>query len=65
MYPSHTFHRRDSLTNHPPYGLFLDPHHGQHMWTAASTRVLLTVVGLLGSILIVAALGPGQLLRMF
>jgi hypothetical protein len=58
MYPPNTFHRRDSLTNHPPYGLFLDPHRGQHSWTAASSRVLLGIIGLIGSILIVITLGP-------
>jgi len=43
---------------HPPYGLFLDPHHGQHNWTAASSRVLLGIVTVLGSVLIFVAFGP-------
>jgi hypothetical protein len=43
---------------HPPYGLFLDPHRGQHNWTAASQRVLLGIVTVLGSVLIFVAFGP-------
>jgi hypothetical protein len=58
MYQPASSHGRQSLTRHPPYGLFLDPHRGQHNWTAASTRVLLGMVTLLGSILIFVALGP-------
>jgi hypothetical protein len=58
MYQPAPYHRRDSLTRHPPYGLFLDPHSGQHNWTAASPRMLLGMVTLLGSILIVIAFGP-------
>jgi hypothetical protein len=59
MYPPNTYYRRDSLTNHPPYGLYLDPHRGQHTWTAAGSRLLLAILGLVGSILIVViTLGP-------
>jgi hypothetical protein len=43
---------------HPPYGLYLDPHRGQHNWTAASSRMLLGVLTLLVSILLVIALWP-------
>ena len=43
---------------HPPYGLFLDPHRGQHNWTAASSRVLLGIVTVLCSVLIFVAFGP-------
>jgi hypothetical protein len=59
MYPPKIYYRRESLTNHPPYGLYLDPHRGQHTWTAASSRVMLALLGLIGSIFIVAVtLGP-------
>jgi hypothetical protein len=58
MYQPTSYHRYDSLTRHPPYGLFLDPHHGQHNWTAASTRVLVGIVTVAGSILLVVAFGP-------
>jgi hypothetical protein len=58
MYQPASLHGRGSLKNHPPYGLFLDPHRGQHNWTAASTRTLLSVVTVLGSVLIFVALGP-------
>lgn len=58
MYPPRTFYRPNSLTNHPPYGLFLDPHRGQHMWTAFSSRLVLGALGLIGSVAIVVTLGP-------
>jgi hypothetical protein len=58
MYQSDSYYRRDSLTNHPPYGLYLDPHRGEHNWTVASTRVVLGFVTVIGSIMIVVALGP-------
>jgi hypothetical protein len=61
MYQPTSYRRYDSLNRHPPYGLFLDPHGGQHNWTAASSRVLFvfaTVVGIVGSILLVFAFGP-------
>lgn len=57
MYQPAPFHRRDSLTRHPPYGLFLDPHRGQHNWTAASARLLLAVVVIIASIVLMAAFG--------
>jgi hypothetical protein len=58
MYQPGSFHAQHWLTKHPPYGLFLDPHHGQHNWTAASSRALLCLVTLLASFLIIVALGP-------
>jgi hypothetical protein len=58
MHQPVSIHRRESLTAHPPYGLFLDPHRGQHNWTAASSRVLLGFVAALGSVLIVIAFAP-------
>ena len=58
MYQPASFRGRDSLTKHAPYGLFLDPHRGQHNWTAASSRVLLGMLTLLGSVLIFVAVGP-------
>ena len=58
MHQPASFRRRDSLTSHPPYGLFLDPHRGQHNWTAAGTRVLLTVVGALVTLFMVVVFGP-------
>jgi hypothetical protein len=58
VYQPASYHRRDSLISHPPYGLYLDPHRGQHNWTAASTRMLLVIVVALGSFLLVVALGP-------
>jgi hypothetical protein len=54
MYEPSSFYRRDALIKHPPYGLYLDPHRGQHNWTAASTRVLLGLLLLLTPTLIVA-----------
>jgi hypothetical protein len=53
-----SIHRQEALTNHPPYGLFLDPHKGQHNWTAASSRVVLALGAVFGGVLIVVALGP-------
>jgi hypothetical protein len=58
MYQPAPFHRRDSLTRHPPYGLFLDPHRGQHNWTAASSRLLVALLAVVASIVMMAALGP-------
>ena len=58
MYLPVSVYRAASVTHHPPYGLYLDPHHGQHNWTAASTRVLAGLVAVFGSVLIVFALGP-------
>ena len=58
MYQPASFHQRGSLTKHPPYGLFLDPHRGQHNWTAASSRMLIGIVTIAGSVLIFVALGP-------
>jgi hypothetical protein len=58
MYQPLPLHRRDSLRAHPPYGLYLDPHRGQHNWTAASSRMFLAVVTVIVSILLVVALGP-------
>ena len=52
MFQPAGFHRRDSLTRHPPYGLFLDPHRGQHNWTAASSRMLLSLLTLIGALVI-------------
>ena len=57
MHQPAPFHRRDSLTSHPPYGLFLDPHRGQHNWTAASTRLMLALLVVIGSIVLMAVLG--------
>jgi hypothetical protein len=51
-------YRRDSLNQHPPYGLFLDPHRGQHTWTAASARVLLAILALLAAVLAIYLFGP-------
>jgi hypothetical protein len=53
-----SFHRPDTITKHPPYGLFLDPHRGQHNWTAASSRLFLSVLAVIVGIVLVAALGP-------
>jgi hypothetical protein len=58
MHQPATLYRRDRPTSHPPYGLFLDPHRGQHNWTAASSLLLLALLAVLGSIVLVAALGP-------
>jgi hypothetical protein len=58
MHRSITLYRRDAPTFHPPYGLYFDPHHGQHNWTAATSRLLLGLLAVLGSIVAVAALGP-------
>jgi hypothetical protein len=61
MYQTTSYYRRDSLTRHPPYGLFLDPHRGQHHWTAASSPILFgvaTLFGIVASIVIVFAFGP-------
>lgn len=58
MYQPAPFHRRDSLTSHPPYGLFIDPHHGQHNWTAASSRLLLALLVVVASMVLMAALAP-------
>jgi hypothetical protein len=58
MYQPGSFDRRDILIKHPPYGLYLDPHRGQHNWTAAGARALLMVLMVLSAILIVYALGP-------
>jgi hypothetical protein len=58
MYQPASIYRSQSVTKHPPYGLYLDPHRGQHNWTAASSRVLLGLVTLIGAIFIVVALGP-------
>jgi hypothetical protein len=58
MHQSASYYRRDSLTKHPPYGLYLDPHRGQHNWTAASTRVILALVTLTCSFLLLVAIGP-------
>jgi hypothetical protein len=40
---------RPSLAKHPPYGLFLDPHRGRHMWTAVNAYVLLGLLLVLGA----------------
>jgi hypothetical protein len=53
-----SFHRAETITKHPPYGLYLDPHRGQHNWTAASSRLFLIVLAVIVSILGVAAFGP-------
>ena len=58
MYQPSSFYRRESLTKHPPYGLFLDPHRGQHNWTAASTRVVFGILAILASAVAVFAFGP-------
>ena len=58
MYQPASFRHRDALMRHPPYGLFLDPHRGQHNWTAASARVLLAMAMVLIGILLVFVLGP-------
>jgi hypothetical protein len=58
MYQPASYHRRDSLIRHPPYGLYLDPHRGQHNWTAASSGLLLAVLTVMISILLVVALWP-------
>ena len=57
MYQPAPFHRRDSITRHPPYGLYLDPHRGQHNWTAASTRLVLAVAVIVASIVLMSVLG--------
>ena len=41
---------RKSLTRHPPYGLYLDPHGTQHHVLAVSPRLLLGVTTVLGGI---------------
>ncbi|MBV9354920.1 MAG: hypothetical protein JO023_05280 [Chloroflexi bacterium] len=45
-----TLHSRQSLTRHPPYGLYLDPHGTQHHVFPLSPRLLLGVTTVLGSI---------------
>jgi hypothetical protein len=53
-----SLHSRQSLTTHPPYGLFLDPHGTQHHGVALSPRFLLgvaTVLGGLGAFLLASA----------
>ena len=58
MRSSASLHSRQSLTTHPPYGLFLDPHGTQHHGFALSPRLLLgvtTALGGLGALLLVSA----------
>jgi hypothetical protein len=52
-----TLYSRQSLTRHPPYGLYLDPHGTQHHVLGLSPRLLLgvtTVLGSIGALLLVA-----------
>jgi len=53
-----SLYTRKSLTIHPPYGLFLDPHGGRHNWTLLESRFLIgltTAVGAIAASLLVAA----------
>jgi hypothetical protein len=56
MYQPASFRRRDTLTKHPPYGLYLDPHRGRHNWTAASKYVLLALLAIAAGLLLALAL---------
>lgn len=41
-----SLHTRKSLTSHPPYGLFIDPHGSRHNWALVEPRVLLGITAL-------------------
>ena len=58
MYRSAPYHRRSSLTNHPPYGLYLDPHRGQHNWILISTRLLVVLAVMTAGVVLALAFGP-------
>jgi hypothetical protein len=49
MHPSSTF-RYAATAKHPPYGLYFDPHHGRHSWTAVNPRLLLAIVTVIGGV---------------
>lgn len=36
--------------NHPPYGLFVDPHPGAHAWWAVDPRMVVSLAAILSSI---------------
>ncbi len=40
-------------TPHPPYGLFVDPHHGRHTWWAVDSRTLVGLVTAVASLIAV------------
>ena len=46
--PPTTSYRQASISKHPPYGLFLDPHKGRHYWTAVNPYLLFGVVSIIG-----------------
>jgi hypothetical protein len=49
MHPTSPYsYRQAAVGKHPPYGLFLDPHKGQHHWTAVNPYVLLGLVTIIG-----------------
>jgi len=58
MYRSAPYHFRNSRTDHPPYGLYLDPHRGQHNWILVSTRLLMVLSLVMAGIVLMVAFGP-------
>jgi hypothetical protein len=58
MYRSAPYHRRESRTNHPPYGLYLDAHGGQHNWILVSTRLLMVLSFVMAVLVLFVAFGP-------
>ncbi|HLZ29988.1 MAG TPA: hypothetical protein VKV73_21920 [Chloroflexota bacterium] len=49
MHPT-TSYRQGAAEKHPPYGLYLDPHKGQHHWTAVNPYLLLGLVSIVGGL---------------
>jgi hypothetical protein len=58
MYRSAPYHRHTARSNHPPYGLYLDAHRGQHSWILISTRLLMVLSLVMVAVLLVVAFGP-------
>jgi hypothetical protein len=58
MYRSAPYQPRSPGTNHPPYGLYLDPHQGQHNWILISTRLLMVLSLVMAVVLLVVVFGP-------
>ena len=50
--------RARPAAQHPPYGLYADPHRGRHAWWAVDSRALIgvtSVLGCLGMVITLAA----------
>ena len=57
MHRSSPYSRHNPRTNHPPYGLYLDAHGGQHNWILISTRLRMVLSFVMAVVVVVVAFG--------